>query len=81
MDEGNGPAAGSSTDHVREILAKVKSVLYTRVNSVVTEHLASTVEMLCDMAADEEKLSSFFRPVMQGEIFLSSKVLLIDPLV
>lgn len=50
-------AAGSSTDHMREIFAKVKSVLYTRVNSVVTEHLASTVEMLCEMAADEEKFS------------------------
>lgn len=76
------PAAGSSTDHIREIFAKVKSVLYTRVSSIVMEHLAGTVEMLCEMAADEEKLRLFLGQLCRVKSSYHQRCqLLINPLV
>lgn len=76
------PAAGSPTDHVREIFAKVKSALYARVSRVVMEHFAGTVEMLCEMAADEEKLRLFLGQLCRVKSSYHQRCqLLMNPLV
>lgn len=40
---------------MREIFAKVKSILWNKANGIVIYHLASSVEIFCEMGGSEEK--------------------------